>query len=134
LCHKSKTEQTKQRISNALKNINRNQNIRKANRDRNLTKPYSEIINLIEIWATNPLESQQSFADRHKISRSKFKDWLRLYKPEYIGLTKKKKLEIFQSIKNKNTRSKQDIIKEYSLKSGLTINQSKAIVYRLLLK
>jgi hypothetical protein len=134
LCHKPKTEQTKKRISNALKNINKNQDIKKANRDRNLTKPYSEIINLIEIWATNPLESQQSFADRYKISRSKFKDWLRLYKPEYIGLTKKKKLEIFQSIKNKNARSKQDIIQEYSLKSGLTINQSKAIVYRLSLK
>jgi hypothetical protein len=131
LCHKPKTERTKKRISQALKNINKNQDIKTANRDRNLTKPYQEIINLIEVWAQNPLESQQSFADRNKISRSKFKDWIRLYKPEYIGLTKKKKIEIFKSINNKNTRSKKDIINEYSTKSGLTINQSKAIVYRL---
>jgi hypothetical protein len=131
LCHKPKTEQTKKRIAKALKNINKNHDTKIANRDRNLTKPYQEIIDLIETWAQNPLESQQFFANKHKISRSKFKDWIRLYKPEYIGLTKRKKLEIFQSINNKDTKSKKDIIYEYSTKSGLTIDQSKAIVYRL---
>lgn len=131
LCHKPKTDATKQKISKALKKINEQKDIRLANRDRNLTKPYNEILELIEDWAKNPLESQQDFANRNGISRSKFKDWIRLYKPQYIGLTKKRQIEIFKSIVNKNTRKKQDIINEYSLKSGLTISQSKAIIYRL---
>ena len=131
LCHKPKTFATKQRISKALKKINEQRDVRLANRDRNLTKPYDEIIKLIEDWAKNPLESQQDFANRAGISRSKFKDWIRLYRPQYIGLTKRTQNEIFKSIANKDTRKKQDIIHEYSLKSGLTTNQSKGIVYRL---
>ena len=130
LCHRPKSKATKNKISKALKKINQKQEIRIANRDRNLTKPHNEIINLIEKWSMNPLESQQSFANRHNVSRSKFKDWIRLYKPEYIGLTKKKHLEIFNSITNKNQRRKKDIIQEYKDKSGLTLSQSKAIVYR----
>lgn len=131
ICHKPKTNATKQKISKALKKINKQQDIRLANRDRNLTKPYDEIIELIEDWAKNPLESQQDFANRNGVSRSKFKDWIRLYRPQYIGLTKRRQYEIFQSIENKDTRKKQDIINEYSIKSGLTIIQSKAIIYRL---
>lgn len=134
LCHKPKTDATKQKISKALKKINEQKDVRLANRDRNLTKPYDEIIKLIEDWAKNPLESQQDFANRNGISRSKLKDWIRLYRPQYIGLTKRRQSEIFKSIANKDTRKKQDIINEYSLKSGLTISQSKAIVYRLWIK
>jgi hypothetical protein len=129
ICHASKTEETKRKISKALKKINKDINIKLANRDRNLTKPYNEIIDLIELWAKNPLESQQSFANKHGVSRSKFKDWIRLYKPEYIGLTKKKQLEIFNSIPNKTKRK--NIICEYSKKSGLSINKSKGILYRI---
>ena len=50
-----------------------------ANRNRNLTIPYNKIMALIEEWGKNPLESQTDFAMKNNISRSKFKDWIRLY-------------------------------------------------------
>jgi len=134
LCHRPKSKATKNKISKALKKINEKEEIRLANRDRNLTKPYDEIIDLIEKWSMNPLESQQSFANRHNVSRSKFKDWIRLYKPEYIGLTKKRHLEIFHSISDKTKKRKKEIIQEYKEKSGLTLSQSRAIVHRLWIK
>ena len=128
------SDQTKKRISNALKKINRDINFKKANRDRNLTVPYDKILFLIEEWTQNPLETQQDFANRKGISRSKFKDWIRLYRPEFIGLTKKKQLEIFDSIDNKSNKKPCNIIKEFSEKSGLTYQKSKAIYYRLTCK
>jgi hypothetical protein len=98
------TEETKNKISQALKKINQNNNILIANRDRNLTVSYDRVIEFVEEWAKNPLETQQSFADRNGLNRSKFKDWLRLYKPEYIGLTKKKQKEIFNNINKINKK------------------------------
>lgn len=131
LAIKSRTPETKKKLSIALKKANQNKNIRIANRDRNLTVPYEEILELIEEWAKNPLESQQSFANKNGIPRSKFKDWLRLYKPEYIGLTKKRHKEIYESIENKDQKKPKDIISEISKKTGLSVTQSKAIFYKL---
>ena len=45
-----------------LLKINNNIDIRIANRDRNLTLPYDKVIELIEEWSKNPLETQQHFA------------------------------------------------------------------------
>lgn len=128
------SEETKKKLSKALKRANENKNIRLANRDRNLTTPYDKVLFLIEEWAKNPLETQQSFANRHNINRSKFKDWLRLYKPEYIGLTKKMHKQIFDSIENKDTKRVSTIINEFSEKSGLSYAKSKGIYYRLINK
>jgi len=105
-----------------------------ANRDRNLTIKYEKVLQLIEEWAKNPLETQQDFANKNGISRSKFKDWIRLYKPEYIGLTKRKQKEIFNSIENKNIKTASNIIKEFSEKSGLSYIKSKGIYYKFINK
>jgi hypothetical protein len=126
------SDKTKKRISKALKKANENKNLRIANRDRNLTVPYEKVIDLIEEWAKNPLETQQNFVDRKGLSRSKFKDWIRLYRPEYIGLTKKKQKEIFESIIDKDKKTPKEIIKEFSEKSGLNYTKSKGIYYRLI--
>lgn len=104
-----------------------------ANRDRNLTVSHNTVLNLIEEWAKNPKESQQDFAKRHSINRSKFKDWLRLYKPEYIGLTKKWQLSKFMEI-SPDGKKPQDIIKEFSISTGYTLSQSKSIYYKMLSK
>ncbi len=128
--HKKRTKSTKNKISKALKRINKDQNKIIANRDRNLTTPYERVIELIEEWAINPLETQQDFATRHGISRSKFKDWLRLYKPKYIGLTKQKQLEIFNQIYDKNKTTKR-IIEDYAKMSGYDYIKAKAVYYRL---
>lgn len=114
---KPMSAETKSKISKALKKINSNKDSRLKNRDRNLSIPYDTIINLLDEWAKNPLESQQAFADRKKIKRSKFKDWMRLYKPEYIGLTKKIKQSIAQEIF--------DYSKTNRLVDAITIVQSK---------
>jgi len=127
---KKHTKTTRKKISKALKKINKNSNIRIANRDRNLTKPYNEIIALIEEWAENPLETQQSFANKHNIPRSKFKDWIRLYKPDYIGLTKKVQKKIFDQIIQTN-KTINDIIQEYMNLTGYTFSQAKGVYYRL---
>jgi hypothetical protein len=131
---KFQTSESARKISRALKEKNKNIDYRKLNRDRNLTVPYEKIIFLIEEWAKNPLESQQNFANRHGIPRSKFKDWLRLYKPEYIGLTKKFHQKIFDEIINKENKRPKDIIEEYSKKSGLSYEKSKGIYYKLINK
>lgn len=125
------TQQTKLKLSKALKKINEKEDFRIKNRDRNLTKPYKEILLLIEKWANNPLETQQKFANRHNISRSKFKDWLRLYKPEYIGLTKKKQKELFFSI-YKSDKKPLDIINEFAKLSGYKKEKSKGIYYKFI--
>jgi hypothetical protein len=102
-----------------------------ANRDRNLTIPYEEVISLIEEWAQNPFETQQSFADRKKILRSRFKDWLRLYKPEYIGLQKKKLEEIARQIKqNKEQKSVKHIITSIMELTGFNHGRAKSFYYR----
>jgi hypothetical protein len=128
--HKPKTQATKKRISAALKKINKNKDIRIANRDRNLTKPFNDIIDLIEQWASNPLETQQNFANKHNISRSKFKDWIRLYRPEYIGLTKNIQKQLLKQINLKNKTNKQ-IITEYMQLTGYSYNKAKSVYYRL---
>lgn len=130
LIHQPRTQSTKNKISKALKKINQNSNIRIANRDRNLTKPYNEVIALIEEWAKNPLETQQNFANKHNISRSKFKDWIRLYKPNYIGLTKKMQKKIFDQIIQTN-KTINDIIQEYMNLTGYTFSKAKGVYYRL---
>jgi hypothetical protein len=130
---KNRTELTNKRISTALKKINENQKYRTNNRDRNLTIPYNIIILLIEEWASNPLETQQNFAKRKQISRSKFKDWLRLYKPEYIGLTKKRQKELFLAIDQTNKKPS-EIIKEFAKISGYSENKAKGVYYRLVNK
>lgn len=130
LIHRPRTEITKKRISKALKKINNNLDIRVANRDRNLTKPYNEIIQLIEEWASNPLETQQDFANKYNISRSKFKDWIRLYKPEYIGLTKKIQKKLFDQITQTNKTNKA-IIQEYMAITGYSFSKAKGVYYRL---
>ena len=82
--------------------------------------------------AKNPLESQDSFAKRKGISRSKFKDWLKLYKPEYVGLTKKIKAKIFNRIQEKviaNNMKLRDIFLEESNITGLTEKQIKGLYY-----
>jgi hypothetical protein len=127
----SKSESTKKRISKALKKRNKDLDFRKLNRDRNLTVPYEEVILLIEEWAKNPLETQQSFTSRKNISRSMFKDWIRLYRPDYIGLTKKIQQQIFNSIKNRSLKRLKDIIQEFSNMSGLSLDKSKSICMRL---
>jgi len=129
--HKKRTKSTRNKISKALKRINKDKNKIIANRDRNLTIPYNRIIELIEEWAINPLETQQDFATRHSITRSKFKDWLRLYKPEYIGLTKQKQLEIFNQVYDKNKTPTQ-IIEDYAQMSGYDHIKAKAVYYRLI--
>jgi len=106
---------------------------KRENRDRNLTVTYSEIIRLIEEWKQNPLETQQNFANRKNISRSKFKDWLRLYSPESIGLTKRYQREVFNQI-DKSNKKPRDIINEFSSLTNYTYNQAKAIYYRLIKK
>jgi hypothetical protein len=131
LIHKKRTKATKNKISKALKKINQNHDKIIANRDRNLTIPYDRIIELIEEWAANPLETQQNFATRHGIGRSKFKDWLRLYKPEYIGLTKHKQLEIFNQIYDANKPTK-IAIEDYAKITGYNITKAKAVYYRLI--
>ncbi len=82
----------RKRIRKGVKRRPMTEEERIADRDRNLTYPYEYIMELIAEWARYPQETQQSFADRHGIKRSKFKDWLRLYKPEYVGLQKRLKL------------------------------------------
>lgn len=129
--HSKRTQETKTKISKALKKINQNHDKIIANRNRNLTVPYDKVISLIEEWAKNPLETQQSFANRNNITRSKFKDWIRLYKPEYIGLTKKAQKKLFESI-DKNNKTPAQIIKKYAILSGYTENQAKGVYYRLL--
>lgn len=124
------SKSTKSKISKALKKMYKNQDKIIENRNRNLTIPYDRVIELIEEWAANPLETQQDFTSRHNISRSKFKDWLRLYKPEYIGLTKKKQLEIFNRIYDKNKLPK-DIIALYMVESGYSHAKAKGVYYRL---
>lgn len=131
--HKKRTIATKQKISKALKKINRNKDKIIENRDRNLTVSYDRVIELLEKWAKNPLEKQQDFAIRNGISRSKFKDWLRLYRPEYIGLTKKKQLDIFNKVYN-NTKSPKEIIGLYMDESGYSYKQAKSVYYRLIKK
>lgn len=128
--HKKRTQATKNKISKALKKINKDQNKIIANRDRNLTIPYNRVIELIEEWATNPLETQQNFATRHGINRSKFKDWLRLYKPEYIGLTKNIQKQLLKQIDFKN-KTKKQIITEYMKLTGYSYNKAKSVYYRL---
>lgn len=105
---------------------------RLANRDRNLTVSYKEVVSLIEEWAKNPFETQQSFADRKKISRSKFKDWIRLYKPEYIGLQKKKLEEVVKQVQkqNKNQERAKDTITEIMKLTGFTYSRAKSVYYR----
>lgn len=129
--HKQRTQSTKNKISKALKRINKDQNKIIANRDRNLTIPYNTVIELIEKWASNPLETQQDFATKHNISRSKFKDWLRLYRPEYIGLTKQKQLEIFNQVYDKNKDPKK-IIEDYVKTSGYDYAKARSVYYRLI--
>lgn len=125
-------------VSKARTYIRKNKKRRKAtkeekisNRNRNLTVPYNEIIKLIKKWAKNPLETQQNFAKKHGISRSKFKDWLRLYAPEYIGLTKKIQKEKFDSIQKENKTVK-EIISEFSNITGYSYEKSKGVYYRLI--
>lgn len=130
---KSITENTRQKISKALKKINKDKNKIIENRDRNLTVPYDRVIYLIEEWAKNPLETQQDFSSRNGIKRSKFKDWLRLYRPEYLGLTKKKQLEIFNKVYNKNKPPK-DIINLYMAESGYSYKKAKGVYYRIVNK
>lgn len=88
------TKKSQKKLKKSLKKAYQNPELKRHARDVQLTMPYPDIINLIHSWAKNPLVSQQDFANKHNISRSKFKDWLRLYKPEYVGLTKKYKLLI----------------------------------------
>lgn len=128
--HKKRTNSTKKKISKALKKINQDTNKTKENRDRNLTIPYDKLLSLIEEWAKNPLETQQSFATRNNINRSKFKDWLRLYKPEYIGLTKRKQLELFEKIYTKN-KSVKEIIQLFMNETGYTYSKAKGVYYRI---
>jgi len=103
---------------------------RKANRDRNLSVPYDEVMGIIEEWKKNPLESQQDFANRKGISRSKFKDWLRLYDPESIGLTKKTHRKIFEEAYVDGDRPK-DTIQKIMNNTGWTYNKSKGLYYRI---
>lgn len=131
--HTKRTKATCKKISKALKKINNDPNKIIANRDRNLTVPYDKVMILIEEWAKNPLETQQDFATRNGINRSKFKDWLRLYKPEYIGLTKKKQLEIFNKVYDKNKSSK-EIITLYMTEAGCSYNKAHGVYYKLINK
>ena len=125
------TTATRKKISKALKKINQDQNKIIANRDRNLTIPYDQVIQLIEKWAENPLETQQDFASKHNISRSKFKDWIRLYKPEYIGLTKKIQKKLFNQIMQTNKTAK-NIIQEYMDLTNYNFAKAKGVYYRLI--
>ena len=127
---KKQTVATRKKISKALKKINQDQNKIIANRDRNLTIPYDKVIQLIEKWAENPLETQQDFASKHNISRSKFKDWIRLYKPEYIGLTKKIQKKLFDQIIQTNKPVK-DLIQEYMNLTNYNFAKAKGVYYRL---
>lgn len=130
---KKHTKTTRKKISKALKKINNDSNKIIANRDRNLTVTYDKVISLIEEWVKNPLETQQDFATRNGISRSKFKDWLRLYKPEYIGLTKKKQLEIFNRVYEKN-KSPKEIITLYMTEAGCSYNKAHGVYYKFINK
>jgi hypothetical protein len=127
---KKQTVATRKKISKALKKINQDQNKIIANRDRNLTIPYDQVIQLIEKWAENPLETQQNFASKHNISRSKFKDWIRLYKPEYIGLTKRIQKKLFDQIIKTNKTAK-NIIQEYMDLTKYDFSKAKGVYYRL---
>lgn len=82
----------RKRIKKGTKKRKRTTEENIANRDRNLTLSYENIMELIGEWGRYPQETQKSFAERHGIKRSKFKDWLRLYKPGYIGLQKRLKI------------------------------------------
>lgn len=128
---KHRTKNTNIKISIALKKIYQNDFYITKNRDSQLSIPYDTIISYIEEWSKNPLQSQTDFAKKINISRSKFKDWIRLYKPEYIGLKKKFLKQIFLEIYNENDKNC-ILIKKFAKMSGLSESQSKSIVYRLL--
>lgn len=102
-----------------------------ANRNRNLTVPYEDIINIIQEWKQNPLETQQDFANRKGISRSKFKDWLRLYDPECIGLTKKIKREAFDAVYCDGEKPKETIQKLIN-KLNCNYSEAKSLYYRFI--
>jgi len=125
--YNSHTEQTRKKISTIQKKLNKKEEYRRANRDRNLTVPYDDVISLLDQWAKNPFESQTSFANRNGIKRSMFKDWLRLYKPEYIGLQKRELEKILCSINN--IGRPKDIIFKISEMTGFSLNNAKKVYY-----
>lgn len=131
--HKKQSETTRKKISKALKKIYKYEDKIIENRDRNLTIPYNKVIQIIEEWAKNPLETQQDFASRKNIRRSKFKDWLRLYRPEYVGLTKKKQLEIFNKVYDKE-KPVNEIISLYSMETGYSFIKAKGVYYNIMKK
>lgn len=102
-----------------------------ANRDRNLTVPYEDIMDMIQEWKQNPLETQQDFANRKGINRSKFKDWLRLYAPECIGLTKKIKREAFDAVYCREEKPKETIQKLID-KLNCSYDEAKSLYYRFI--
>jgi len=67
-------------------------------RDKNLTVPYDKVIKYLEEWAKNPFEKHVDFCKRKGISKTKFGDWITLYRPEYLNLANKLKEEILENV------------------------------------
>ena len=105
---------------------------RTANRDRNLTVEHEKILWMLDEWAKNPIESQQDFASRHGVKRSKFKDWMRLYRPEYIGLTKKFWKELIDKHRKLlgDSARLMDVARSVSLETGCSVDSCKHRVLR----
>lgn len=103
-----------------------------ANRDRSLTVEYEKVLSLLDEWAKNPLESQQDFANRHGVTRSKFKDWMRMYRPEYIGLTKKFWRDLVTKYKKQlgDSAKQIDIARAMSLETGHSVESCRHKVMR----
>lgn len=94
--HLSKEDQEKVIKNMASKERTEEEKIRA--RDKNLTVPYDQVIEYIEEWVKNPLETHVDFCKRKNLSLSKFSDWIMLYKPEYLGLAIKLKKEILENV------------------------------------
>lgn len=135
ITHSAKdTSRARKRIKKGTKRRKHTTQEKIANRDRNLTIPYEEVISLIEEWAQNPFETQQSFVDRKNIPRTKFKDWLRLYKPEYVGLQKKKLKEVLKQVEKEqqNIDTVEGVINRIIELTGMNYTRAKSAYYRKL--
>jgi hypothetical protein len=127
--YRYKTEETSIKISKSNKQRFLNHEERIKIRDKNLTIPYDQVIEYIEEWAKDPFQKQSEFAKTIGVSRSKFKDWIRLYKPEYVGLVHNAKMDALKfAIKHFN--SVKEIVEFISNKVGISISKANSFYKR----
>jgi transposase len=123
-------KETKDKNAKRLSNYLQSEEGKIKNRDFHLTVPYDKVIEYIDEWAKNPFQKQSEFAKSIGVSRCKFKDWIRLYKPEYIGLKNRIINEIFEEIYDENKKNK-DLAIEFSKRTPLDYDQSYVLCCKL---